>query len=100
MHPDQYHRTAFQTRFGLFEHMVIPLGLSNVPGIHKKYIYIYSVFQGALEHFCTVYFDDILVYSSSTSEHLQHIKWVLFTLRSNSLFAKPTKYVFDLTEFQ
>ena len=64
----------------------------NIPKTYK------SIFQEDLDHFCTVYLDDILIYSFSTAEHLQHIEWVLSELRSNSLFAKPTKCEFDLTE--
>ena len=57
-------------------------------------------FQEALDHFCTVYLDDILIYSYYTSEHLQYIEWVLSQLRSNSLFERPTKYGFGLTELE
>ena len=73
----------------------MPLGLSNAPIIFQ--ILIKSIFQEA-DHFCTVHLDDILIYSSSTAEHLQHIEWVLSKLRSNPLFAKPTKCEFDLTK--
>ena len=59
-----------------------------------------SVFKEALDHFCTVYLNDILVYSSSNAQHLQHIEWVLSKLKSNSLFAKPTKFEFGLTELE
>ena len=56
-----------------------------------------SIFQEAFDYFCTVYLDDVLIYSFSTAEHFQHIEWVLSKLRSNSLFEKPTKYEFGLT---
>ena len=76
----------------------MPLGLRNAPRIFQRLMY--SVFQEALDQFCPVDLDDILVYSSSTSEHLQHIEWVLFKLRSNSLFANPTKCEFGLTNLE
>ena len=76
----------------------MPLGLSSAPTTFKRLIN--CVFQEALDHFCTVYLDDILIYSSSTVEHLQHIEWVLSKLRSNSLFAKTTKCDFDLTKLE
>ena len=40
------------------------------------------------------------MYSSYTAKHLQHIEWALFKLRSNSLFAKPTKCEFGLTKLE
>ena len=76
--------------------MVIPLGLRNTPRIFQKLMN--SVFQEALDHFSIVYLDNIIMYLSSTSEHLQHIEWVLFKLQSNSLFAKPTKCEFNPTK--
>ena len=56
------------------------------------------MFQEALEYVCTMYLNNILIYSSSTSKHLQHIEWVLSEIISNYLFAKPTKCEFGLTE--
>ena len=54
------------------------------------------MFQEALEYVCTMYLNNILIYSFSTFKHLQHIEWVLSELISNYLFAKPTKC--ELTE--
>ena len=74
----------------------MPLGQRNTLRTFQRLIK--SAFQEALDHFCTVYLDDILIYSSSTFEHLQHIEWVLSKLWSKSRFAKPTQCEFDLTE--
>ena len=98
MHPDHRHRTAFQTRFGLFEYVVMPLGLSNAPATFQRLMN--SIFHEGLDHFCTVYLDDILIFSASIEEHLHHIEWVLNRLRQNSLFAKPTKCEFGLQELE
>ena len=76
----------------------MPLGLSNTPRTFQKLTN--SVFQEDLDQLFTVYLDNILMYSFSTLEHLQYIEWVLSKLRSNSLFAKSTKYEFDLTELE
>ena len=70
----------------------------NAPRTFQRLIN--SVFQEALDHFLTVYLDDILIYSSSTAKHLQYIEWVLSKLRSNYLFEKPTKCEFGLTELE
>ena len=76
----------------------MPLGLINAPNTFQRLIN--SVFQESIDHFCTVYLDDILIYSSYTSKHFKHIEWVLSKLRSNSLFEKPTKCEFGLTELE
>ena len=76
----------------------MPLGLSKAPSTFQ--ILINSVFQEALGRFCMLYLDDILIYSSSTAEHLQQIEWVLSKLKSNFFFAKPTKCEFGPTELE
>ena len=78
--------------------MVMLLGLINAPSTFQKIIN--SVFKEDLDHFCTVYLDNILIYSSTYFKHLQYIEWALSKLRSNSLFAKPTKCEFGLTELE
>ena len=59
-----------------------------------------SVFQEALDYFCTIYLDCILIHSSSTEKHLQYIEWAQTKLRSNCLFGKPTKHKFGLIKFE
>ena len=44
-----------------------------------------NIFQEALDHFHAVYLDEILLYLSSTSEHIHHMEWILSKLRSNYL---------------
>lgn len=53
-----------------------------------------SVFKPFLRKFVLVFFDDILVYSKSWDEHIQHLTIVLQTLRQHSLFAKKSKCSF------
>ena len=74
----------------------MPLGINNTHSTFKRLMD--SVFQVSLDCFCAVYLDDILIHSSSTLELLQHIEWILSKLRSNSLFAKPTKCEFGQAE--
>ena len=76
----------------------MPLGLTNAPSPFQRLIN--SVFQEALNHFYTVYLDDILIYSSSTTKHLHYIEWSLSKLRFNSLLTKPTKCAFKITELE
>ena len=95
MHPDHHHKTAFQTKVSFFKYVVMPLGLSNAPIKFQRLIT--SALQEAFDCCCILYLGDILIYSSFILDHLHHINWVLFKVRSNYLFAKPTKYESNLT---
>jgi transposase InsO family protein len=59
-------KTAFRTRFGLFEWMVTPFGLANAPATFQRYINY--VLRQHLDDFCSAYIDDVLVYSSGSKE--------------------------------
>ena len=71
---DEY-LTAFRTRYGLFEYLVMPFGLIGAPSTFQHYIN--DVLREYLDVFCTAYLDDILIYSDSLKEHQEHIKKVL-----------------------
>jgi hypothetical protein len=64
-------KTAFTTRYGLFEYLVMSFGLTNVPA-HFMYLMNY-VFKPELDKFVVVFIDDILVYSKSMEEHEEHL---------------------------
>jgi hypothetical protein len=68
-------KTAFTTRYGLFEYLVMSFGLMNASA-HFKYL-MNSVFMPELDKFVTVFIDDILIYSRSMEEHEEHIRIVL-----------------------
>ena len=89
-------KTAFRTRFGHFEYLVLPFGLSNAPATFQSFInYILRDF---LDVFCIVYLDDILIYSKSRKEHTQHVRMVLERLRKHKLYVNLKKCEFDTTE--
>ena len=69
MHPDHHHGTAFQTRFGLFEYVLLPLDLRNAPITFQRLMN--SIFQEALYYSYTAHLESISIYSSSTWEHIQ-----------------------------
>jgi hypothetical protein len=67
-------KTAFSTRYVLYEYLVISFGLINVPA-HFMYL-MNSVFMEELDKFIVVFIDNIFVYSESMEEHEEHL-WVV-----------------------
>ena len=92
MHPADVEKTAFHTHHGHFEFLVMPFGLSNAPVTFQALMN--DVLHPFLRRFVLVFFDDILIYSSSWSEHLQHMGLVFTALRAHSLFLKRSKRSF------
>jgi hypothetical protein len=90
------HLTAFLTRFGLFESLVMPFGLTGAPATFQRFIN--DSLREYLDQFCSAYLDDILIYSRTKEEHITHVKKVLKRLRSAGLFAKLSKCEFFVTE--
>jgi hypothetical protein len=68
-------KTAFTTRYDLFEYLVMSFGLTNAP-VHFMYL-MNSVFMPELDMFVVVFIDDILIYSRSMEEHEEHLRIVL-----------------------
>jgi hypothetical protein len=85
-------KTAFTTRCGLYEYLVMSFGLTNAP-THFMYL-MNSVFMLELDQFIVVFIDDILVYSKSMEEHEDHLQIVLQRLREYQLYAKFSKCKF------
>lgn len=82
-------KTAFRTPLGLFEHLVMPYGLTNAPAAFQSFIQ--DVLRQHLDIFCVAYLDDILIFSRTPEEHEQHVRLVLEKLRDAKLFANPRK---------
>jgi hypothetical protein len=89
-------KTAFRTRFGLYEYLVMPFGLTNAPATFQAYIN--NVLRKYLDVFVVVYLDDILVYSKTYEEHVQHVRHVLTALRDADLRIKAEKTEFHKQE--
>ena len=92
-------KTAFRTRYGHYEYLVMPFGLSNAPASFQHLIN--DVLSDYLDTFVVAYLDDILIFSDSLDEHVNHVKKVLQRLRENHLYAKEEKCEFHKkqTEF-
>lgn len=95
MHHADVEKTAFRTHQGHFEFLVMPFGLSNAPSTFQALMNL--VLQRFLRKSVLVFFDDILVYSNSFTEHMQHLRSVLTVLRDHDLHVKRSKCSFATT---
>jgi len=95
---DDIEKTAFRTRYGSFEFVVLPFGLTNAPPTFMRLMN--SIFHKHLDEFVIIYLDDILIYSKNESEHLHHIKLVLQLLRDNYLYVNKAKCEFGVDQLE
>jgi hypothetical protein len=89
-------KTAFTTRYGLYEFLVMSFGLTNAPAYFMNLMN--KVFMEYLDQFVVVFIDDILIYSPNEETHEDHLRLVLQKLRDNQLYAKFSKCDFWLKE--
>jgi hypothetical protein len=82
-------KTAFRSRYGLYEFRVLPFGLTNAPAHFMALMQ--EVFHELLDTCCIVFLDDVLIYSRTVQEHDKHLNQVLELLRRHKLYAKLSK---------
>jgi len=96
--PADVPKTAFRTRYGHFEFLVLPFGLTNAPATFMHLMN--ETFRAQLDDFVIVFLDDILIYSRTLEEHERHVRIVLDTLRREKLYAKESKCELFKTEVE
>jgi hypothetical protein len=85
-------KTAFKTKFGLYEWLVMPFGLTNAASTLMRLMN--EVPRSFIGKFLVVYFDDILIYNKSLDEHIEHLRAVFGALCEAHLFANLEKCTF------
>jgi hypothetical protein len=94
--PSDVSKTAFITKYGLYEFMVMSFGLMNAPAYFM--FLMNSVFMDYLDKFVVVFIDAILIYSQNEQEHEENLRKVLQRLRDCQLYAKLSKCEFWISE--
>jgi hypothetical protein len=89
-------KTAFSTRYGQLEYIVMSFGLTNAPTVFMEAMN--KMLHEFLDDFVVVFLDDILIYSKTEEEHERHLRLVLDALRKNQLYGKLKKCAFWLSE--
>ncbi|GBG62959.1 hypothetical protein CBR_g34659 [Chara braunii] len=93
--PEDQHKTAFQTRYGLYEVVVMPFGLCNAPGTFQHAMN--RIVHDYLDKFVVVYLDDIRTFGKTVEEHAQHVDKVLSLLHHHKYEINAEKCEFGCT---
>jgi len=95
---DDVQKTAFRSRYGHYEYVVMPFGVTNAPVVFMDYMN--RIFKPFLDKFVVVFIDDILIYSRTQEKHADHLRLVLGILRKKQLYVKLSKCEFWMDEVQ
>lgn len=75
--------TTFRTRYGTYKYKVLSFGLTNGPTTFQRFIN--DILIEHLDDFCSIYIDDILIYSDSKVEHEIYVKRIIQILQNYGL---------------
>jgi hypothetical protein len=89
MHPDDVHLTAVNTPWGLYEWLVMPMGIKNAPSIHQRRVT--AALRPYISKICHVYLDDIVIWSETLEEHVRNVRLILQALEDAKLYCNPKK---------
>nr|GEV44295.1 hypothetical protein [Tanacetum cinerariifolium] len=86
VHENDISKTMFRTRYGQFEFTIMPFGLTNTPPVFIDLMN--RVCRPYLDKFVIVFIDDILIYSKTWEEHVEHLRHVI---NGNGIHVDPSK---------
>ncbi|KAI3650144.1 hypothetical protein MP228_005001, partial [Amoeboaphelidium protococcarum] len=86
------HKTAFRTKYGSYEFLVMPFGLANAPAQFQTFMN--ELFKEQIGNFVVVFIDDIVIFSDNEEDHWKHVKEVLKILKENQLYCNISKCQF------
>ncbi|GJP70686.1 hypothetical protein CLOP_g1598 [Closterium sp. NIES-67] len=98
MADNSIHKTAFRTRYGLYEYLVMPYGLTNAPVTFQAEMN--HILRPLLDECVVVYVDDILIFSRNMKQHVEHLRRVFEILRQERFYVKLSKSEFALEKVQ
>ena len=93
---DDVQKTTFRSRYGHYEYVVMPFGVTNASVVFLDYMN--RIFWSFLDKFVVVFIDDILICSRTREEHAEHLRLVLSVLREKQLYVKLSKCEFWMEE--
>jgi len=91
-------KMTFRSRYGHYEYVVMPFGVTNAPTVFMNYMNM--IFRPLLDKFVVVFIDDILIYSKTQEEHAEHLRLMLGILREKQLYVKLSKCKFWMDDVQ
>jgi len=101
--PESQEKTAFVTPHGLFQFRVMPFGLTNAPAVFQRLMQRVLMGLNPLEgrQFVSVYIDDVLIFSETLTDHMEHLRLVIQRIEQVGLKLKPGKcrFVCDEVEY-
>jgi hypothetical protein len=98
MHPDDVELTAVNTPWGLYEWVVMPMGIKNAPAIQQ--CRVTAALRPWIGHICHVYINDIAIWSRTIEEHTRNVATIMQALQDNKLYVNPKKTKLFSTEIR